>query len=147
MKTWMAALALVAMSLVTVGLLAVTDSYIEVNSLTGATRSRVRYGRFISTAWKCETTWMDQAAKRQGIPTDKAWQQLSHTSRRPLVKSIGCSRAPVAYHLRVFGTNGPPWMSRPEVDRFVVEFAVATEPERLELVDALQNQDDRPTKP
>ena len=115
----------------------VSDTYIQINSMTGAGRTRTRQAYLFSTPWKVESTWVAESAKRQNINTEGGWQTLSVLSMRGPLRSRACSFAPASYIFGAIPAEYFEFQSTAEIDQFVREFVVASEPERKEMIESL----------
>lgn len=111
-----------------------TDERTEVNAMTGAVRSRMRYAYVFSTSWKVRPTWVSESAARQGISTEDGWQYLSFVSERIFTTSHACGRAPVSYPLRGLDPEDLNLRTTDEIDRFARDFIAADESKRARMI-------------
>lgn len=111
-----------------------TDERIEVNAMTGAVRTKMRYAYVFNTAWKVRPTWIAESAARQGISTDDGWQYLSVVSERIFSTTHACGRAPVSYPVRVLDPEELNLRTADEIDRFARDFIAADESKRARMI-------------
>jgi hypothetical protein len=111
-----------------------SDERIEVNAMTGAHRTKIRYAYVFDTAWKVRPTWIDESAARQGISTDNGWQYLSVVSERLFSTTHACGRAPVSYPVRVLVPEELNLKTTDEIDRFGRDFIAADESKRARMI-------------
>lgn len=107
-----------------------SDGYIEVNQMTGASRSKTRHAFISVSDWKVRPTWLSESAEKQKMPTDAGWKKLSTIHYRMFVTERGCNRSPASYFVGgispdVLGLNTPE-----EIDRFARDFVSADEAKR-----------------
>jgi hypothetical protein len=111
-----------------------TDERTEVNAMTGAVRTKMRYAYVFNTAWKVRPTWVEESAARQGISTDGGWQYLSVVSTRLLYTLNECGRAPVSYPMQVVDPEELNLKTAEEIDRFARDFIAADESKRARMI-------------
>ena len=115
-------------------LAATTEKRIEVNAMTGAIRTKIKYAFVFDTPWKTRTTWLAESAARQGISTGSAWQYLSTVSESPLHKSFADKSAPASYPLIAISPELLNLATEDDIDRFVREFVSGDEARRSQLI-------------
>ena len=111
-----------------------TDEYIQVNSMTGATRTQTRYAYTINSGWTVKSNWIAESANRQKLNTDAGWRNLTVISTRLGSISHGCSRAPVSYFLGGIPPEALELEAPTAMDRFVRDFVAADEPTRQKML-------------
>lgn len=111
-----------------------TDERVEVNAMTGAVRTKMRYAYVFNTTWKVRPTWIAESAERQGISTEQGWRYLSVVSKRLFHTSHACGRAPVAYPVRAIDPEVLDLTTINEIDRFSRDFIVADESKRAQMI-------------
>ena len=111
-----------------------TDEYIEINAMTGATRTKMRYAYVSNTTWKVSTSWPAESATRQGISTDDGWHFLSVISKRPLSKTHACGHAPASFLLSLAQPEALNLHTTDEIDSFVRDFVRADESQRRKMI-------------
>ena len=111
-----------------------TDQRIEVNAVTGAVRTEMRYAYVFNTAWKVRSTWVEESAARQGILTDGGWQYLSVVSNRLFYTLNECGRAPVSYPLQSVDPEELNLKTTDEIDRFSRDFIIADEAQKAQMI-------------
>ena len=111
-----------------------TDKRIEVNAMTGAVRTKMRYAYVFNSPWKVRPTWIAESAARQGISTDDGWQYLSALSERLFYTLNECGRAPVSYPVNAIDPEVLNLTTTDEIDRFTREFVVADEATRAQMI-------------
>ena len=111
-----------------------SDEYIEVNAMTGAYRTKMRYAYVFDTAWRVRPTWIDESAARQGISTDDGWRYLSVVSERLLSTTHACGRAPVSYPVRILDLEEFDLRATDQMDQFARDFIAADESKRARMI-------------
>ena len=111
-----------------------TDKYTEVNAMTGAIRTRMRYACIFNTAWKIRPTWISESAARQVIPTEDGWRYLSVVSKTVFSTTHACGRAPASYPLNAIHPESLNLTTEAEIDHFARDFIMADEAKRRQMI-------------
>jgi uncharacterized protein YqjF (DUF2071 family) len=111
-----------------------TDQRIEVNAMTGAVRTKMRFAYVFNTAWHVDPTWIAESATRQGISTDDGWQYLSVVSERLFYTSRACGRTPAVYPVRAIDPEFLNLRTTNEIDRFARDFVLSDETKRAPMI-------------
>lgn len=114
----------------------VTDEYVEVNTITGASRTKMRYAYVFSTPWDVRSNWVAESALRQGISTEAGWRQISRLSMRLIIRERACATGPAhaSDSLRAIKPDDLNLTTSDEIDHFVREFIFADEAKRKEMI-------------
>ncbi|MEO5912709.1 MAG: hypothetical protein ABIS50_00635 [Luteolibacter sp.] len=111
-----------------------TDEIIQINSMTGASRTKTCRAFLFDTPWIVNENWVAESARRQGIRTGGSWRNLTVISTRGPFGSRGCSRAPASYILGGAGPDAFELESPAQMDQFVRDFTAADEPGRKKIL-------------
>ncbi|MBK1882158.1 hypothetical protein JIN85_07020 [Luteolibacter pohnpeiensis] len=100
------------------------DETYSINTVTGATRTQVRYAFFIFGADRISPTWATESAKRQGISIAGKWKNTGSFRTVLGMKSRGCtSNLPASAELNLLFRNGKvPADQQAEADALLRKF-------------------------
>ena len=112
----------------------VSDHFVEVNRVTGATRSRMRHAFVFNSPWKEEPTWVSESALHQGISTENGWQYLACCSVRLLSITNEDGYKPVSWYVRTVWPEELGLNASGEIDRFTRNFVSAPELEQRQML-------------
>ena len=83
------------------------DEDYEINTITGAHRTRIHYAFFIEGKDRLKTTWACESADRQDIPTENCWVPAGSFRTIAGMKSRGCvTDLPAATELNLLFPDG-----------------------------------------
>jgi hypothetical protein len=135
MKRFIILVVIAILTLIGIGYVATwNDIYSEVNTMTGAIRTKKKYANFIESDWKVRDTWISDSATRQDIQTESGWQYLSGVSNRLFFTYRGSGRSPVSYQVNAINPEYLELDSTESIDQFVREFVATDEEGRRQML-------------
>lgn len=114
-----------------VGIATNRESWTEINTATGAMRTRTTHAVVFTKPWVEKSTWVSERAAQLGINTESSWQLLSHREDNWGMVRRGCGETPASFH---FSIPYSPELSQEQEDSFIRSFVKADEETRRKLI-------------